>query len=509
MTKRPLAALLLPFALGACAVGPELRAACPSPTSRATPRVCSATRLAPPASRRRRAAARCSASRPARTCRAAGGPPSDRPPSTVSSDEALAHNPSLDVAQATLAAAYEEAEAQKGTLLPTLTGNGLASYQRAPNGGLQSPLLNQQRYTYALYNAQGPRSRTRPTIFGGDRRLIESLEAQAEARRYELEVTYLTLTTNVVLAAIQEAALRAQIEATEKVVAGANRHPDPLPQGGRARADRPIRRDASSRPTSRCRSCCCRRSRSSSRSSATSFTALAGRLPSDTIAQTFTLASLRLPTKLPVSLPSDLIAQRPDGPGDRRAGPQPPAPRSASALANRLPRFSITSDNGGSGITFGQARPERELLFHHRRGIAAALRRRQRSTTSSAPPRIALAAAEANYKLRVLTAFREVADVLRSLQIDGKAVAAGQRGGEVDQRQLRADPQGADGRPWRTACRSFLAQQTYLTALISSAQTRALQYADTAALFQVLGGGWWNRRDVAPARSGGDFFKFL
>ena len=419
-------------------------------------------------------------------------------------DEALAHNPSLDVAQATLAAAYEEAEAQKGTLLPTLTGNGLASYQRAPNGGLQSPLLDQQRYTYALYTPKASIAYT-PDIFGGDRRLIESLEAQAEARRYELEVTYLTLTTNVVLAAIQEAALRAQVEATQKVVAAQTEiltlYRKEVALGQIAQSD--VTQQQANLSISQLLLPPLEKQLAVQRNL---LTALVGRVPSDEIAQSFTLASLRLPTKLPVSLPSDLVAQRPDV----RAADALVHSAGAEvgvALANRLPRFSITSDNGGSGITFGKL--AQSGSFYSIVGSASqplfdagTLYHKQRAAEDR------LAAAEANYKLRVLTAFREVADVLRSLQIDGKAVAAASAA-----EKATSDSFGLI-RKERTAgmansLQVFLAQQTYLTALVSSAQTRAVQYADTAALFQVLGGGWWNRRDVASPRPGGDFFKFL
>ena len=40
------------------------------------------------------------------------------------------------------------------------------------------------------------------------------------------------------------------------------------------------------------------------------------------------------------------------------------------------------------------------------------------------------------------------------------------------------------------------AEQTYQQAVITLAQTQGNRYADTAALFQALGGGWWHRRDI-------------
>ena len=419
-------------------------------------------------------------------------------------DEALENNPTLVVAQASLAAAYEEAEAQKGTLLPTLTGHGLASYQEAPNGGLQSPLSNQQRYAYALYTPRASIAYS-PDIFGGDRRLIESLEAQAEAKRYELEVTYLTLTTNVVLAAIQEAALRGEIEATNKAVKAQtdilDLYQKEFALGQVAQSE--VVQQRANLSVSQLLLPPLEKQLATQRNL---ITALSGRLPSDEVAQTFTLASLRLPTKLPVSLPSELVEQRPD----IRAADALVHSAGAEvgvALANRLPRFSITSDNGGSGITFTKLAQSggfysivgtvSQPLFD-----AGTLYHKQRAAEDR------LTAAQANYKVRVLAAFREVADVLRSLQIDAKAVAAATAAEKATSDSFELT------RKERTVGMSnnlqvFLSQQTYLTALVSSAQTKALQYADTAALFQVLGGGWWNRRDVFPPRPGNDFFKFL
>ncbi len=419
-------------------------------------------------------------------------------------DEALAHNPSLDVAQASLAAAYEEAEAQNGTLLPTLTGHALASYQEAPNGGLQSPLVNQQRYTYALYTPRASIAYS-PDIFGGDRRLIESLEAQAEAKRYELEVTYLTLTTNVVLAAIQEAALRSEIVATNKVVATQkdilSLYQKEVALGQIARAE--VMQQQANLSVSQLLLPPLEKQLAIQRNL---LAALAGRLPSDEVAQTFTLASLRLPTKLPVSLPSDLVEQRPD----LRAADALVHSAGAEvgvALANRLPRFSITSDDGGSGITFGKLAQSggfysivgtvSQPLFD-----AGTLYHKQRAAEDR------LTAAQANYKVRVLAAFREVADALRSLQIDAKAVAAATAAEKATSNSFelvrKEQTVGIS-----SSLQVFLSQQTYLTALVASARTKADQYADTAALFQVLGGGWWNRRDVAPPRPRNDFFKFL
>ena len=234
--------------------------------------------------------------------------------------------------------------------------------------------------------------------------------------------------------------------------------------------------------------------------------ALAGRLPSEAVDATFTLSSLRLPTRLPVSLPSQLVEQRPDV----RAADALVHEAGAAlgvAVANRLPQFNITSNAGASGISFAKLASSggfysiigtvSQPLFD-----AGTLYHRQRAAQDR------LDAAEARHKEVVIRAFQNVADVLRALQIDGKAVAAA----------TAAEKSTASSfdliRKERTvgaanSLQVLIAQQAYLSALITAARNRAAQYADTAALFQALGGGWGQRDDVRPPRPGGDFLKVL
>ena len=132
-------------------------------------------------------------------------------------EETLANHPRLEGAQAALDRSFEEIQAQRGTLLPSVTTTDVASYQKAPAAGLQSPLSNQSRYTYALFTPRVAVAYA-PDVFGGGQRQIESLEARADNQRFLLEATYITLVTNVVQAAIQEAALQEQIATTRKAV---------------------------------------------------------------------------------------------------------------------------------------------------------------------------------------------------------------------------------------------------------------------------------------------------
>ena len=132
-------------------------------------------------------------------------------------EQALANNPTLEAAQAALRIAQQNVLAQKGTLYPSLTATPQAEGVKAPGLDLQSPLQNQTQYLYSLYTPQAVVSYN-PDVFGGNKRQIESLEAATQNQRFQLEAAYLSLTANVVAAAIQEASLRAQIDATQKVI---------------------------------------------------------------------------------------------------------------------------------------------------------------------------------------------------------------------------------------------------------------------------------------------------
>ena len=419
-------------------------------------------------------------------------------------EEAVANNPSLEAAQASLEAAQEQVEAQEGTLYPSLTGDGLASYRKDPNGGLQSVLNNQNRYTYALYTPRVAISFA-PDIFGKDRRQIESLAAKAEGKRFDLEAAYLTLTTNVVLAAIEEAALRGEIAATNKVISAQadvlNLYTKELALGEIPRAE--MVQQQANLSVSQLRLPPLEKRLAVQRNL---LTALAGRLPSAEVEQSFTLAALRLPAKLPVSLPSQLVERRPDVRVADALVHQASADLGV-AIANRLPQFMISSNDGSTAITLAQlattgpfysiigtaSQPlfDAGTLYHKKRAAEDVLMEQQ-----------------ARYKQVVLSAFQNVADALRALQIDGKAVAAAAAAEKATSASFElVRKERVLG--VTNSVQVFVAEQTYLAALVTASQTRANQYADTAALFQALGGGWWNRDDVKAPRPDGDFFKFL
>ena len=133
---------------------------------------------------------------------------------------------------------------------------------------------------------------------------------------------------------------------------------------------------------------------------------------------------------------------------------------------------------------------------------AGTLFRRQRAAEEG------LTQAQAQYRATVITAFQNVADALRALQADARAVAAADAAVNATNQSLElVRKQFTAGSV--TSTQVLIAQQGYLSALVTAAGARATQYADTAALFVALGGGWWNRADVAPPPPEKDPLKFL
>ena len=262
----------------------------------------------------------------------------------------LKNNPDLAAAQASLKQARENVYAQEGSYFPNLTGSFTPSRNKTATGSLSPATASGNPY-YSLYTAQLNVSYN-PDVFGLNRRQTESLVALADVQRYQLEATYLTLTSNLVTAAITEASLRGQIQATETIITleqgsvaifrkqlafGAVAGVDVLSQEAAL-----AQAEASLPPLQK-----------QLAQGRDMLTALAGNLSSDAIPETFTLDSLHLPEDLPVSLPSKLVEQRPD---IKQAEQNL---KSASALigvavANRLPLLNLSAFGGSQAIHFDE-----------------------------------------------------------------------------------------------------------------------------------------------------------
>lgn len=403
---------------------------------------------------------------------------------------ALKGNPSLDAAKASLRQARENLYAGEGALFPTLSGNLSATREKFSTAAVGFPGQS------ALFSVStGALNIAYPLdLFGGTRREIESLSAEADYQQYETEAAYLSLTANVVLTAIQEASLRAQIAATGEIVDAEAHQLDVLRQqfelGGipgaavlaqeatlaEARATLPPLQKALAQARNQ-------------------LAVLSGRFPSEGAGASFDLSQLQLPQDLPVSLPSKLVEQRPD----IRAAEATLHAASAEigvATAAMLPQVSLTGSFGSTGSPAGNLFGPGTEIWSAGGSLAQTI---FDAGTLLHKKRAAVAAfdqAAATYRGTVLAAFQDVANALRALESDADAVNA-----DVAAERAASKSLDVSREQYQIGAITYVAlltaEQTYQQARINLVQARANRYADTAALFQALGGGWWNRGDLA------------
>jgi NodT family efflux transporter outer membrane factor (OMF) lipoprotein len=425
-------------------------------------------------------------------------------------ERAFQANPSIEAAQAALRQARQSVIAQQGYFYPTVqVGYSPSRNKLAGNYGGNSPGVQQNGdviqagsstgappVSPAYYNfhiAQLSVGYT-PDVFGGNARQVESLRAEEEGQRYQLEATYITLASNIVAAAVQEASLRAQIAAAENI-ARTNREilsimkkqqelgfESGIDVAGQeaavAQAEQalvPLHQQLElTRDLTR---------------------ALSGNTPDRDVPETFTLESLHLPEDLPLSLPSQIVEQRPDV---RMAEAQLHAASAeyGVAIANRLPQFSITGALGGEADTPYWMFKSGAGFFNLTGNVAQTLFDGGTLKARSAAAQEALKQADAQYRGTVITALQNVADTLHAVSSDADALkaASGNERAQLGVRDI-TDTEYKDG---------FVNYQTLLAAelgyqqsLITLTQARSNRFGDTAALYQALGGGWWNRANTS------------
>ena len=259
-------------------------------------------------------------------------------------EQALAANPNLPAAQAALRQAQENVAAQRGSYYPSVSAGIDASRNLTPEAAVSPASASGSPY-YSLITPQLNVSFV-PDVFGANRRAVESLQAQAANQRFMLEATWLTLTSNVVAGAIQEASLRGQIKATEETIRveidllKILKMQEKL--GQVTGAD--VAAQEASLAQARLNLPPLQKQLAQQRDA---LTTLAGKFPSEEIAQTFDLDTLHLPVRLPLSLPSSLVRQRPDV---RQAEENLHAASAniGQAVAARLPQITLTAQVGNS-----------------------------------------------------------------------------------------------------------------------------------------------------------------
>jgi NodT family efflux transporter outer membrane factor (OMF) lipoprotein len=402
-------------------------------------------------------------------------------------DSALHGSPTLKAAKAALRQANELVKAQRAVLFPSLQASYAPTRERDAVGTL-APTLTSAQPLFTLQTAEVSVSYMLD-VFGGNRRQIESAQALADAQRYELAAAYLALTSNVVTAAIQEASLRAQIQANETVVRSARASLEILRQqlALGSIAQTAVMAQEAALAAAEAQLPPLRKQLALQRDL---LAILVGRSPGEPPAQTFELTGLAVPQDLPVSLPAALVRQRPDVLA-AEAQLHYATAQVGVATADLLPQINLTATLGGAstalatlfaggntfwsvGASLSQTLADGGANWHHKLAADAALDE-----------------AGWQYRLVVLTALQNVADTLNALQFDAEAVAADQRAEQAARQSLEAS-RASLTRGSITYLDLLNAEQAEAQALANLEQARGSRLADTAALFVALGGGWWN-----------------
>jgi NodT family efflux transporter outer membrane factor (OMF) lipoprotein len=399
--------------------------------------------------------------------------------------QGLADSPTLAAAQAAFRKAEEDLRAVSGSILyPAVNGNLQATRQRISGNANLGP-----GDTFNLYNASVSVSYTLD-LFGGGRRQLEAYQSQVDYQRYIFEATYLTLTANIVTTAIQEASLREQLNSARETLAAQQKQLDVIRKQFElgAVSKMAVLLQETELAMTKAGLPPLEKQLSLTRHA---LSVLIGQFPGDGKAPEFKLEALHLPEELPVSLPSALARQRPDIRASEALLHQACASVGV-ATANLYPQITL---NGGYGFQAIST----DILFNGQSVVwslgAGLLQPIFRGGELTARRRSAIAAydqAAAQYRQTVLKAFQDVADVLRALETDARTLKAqAQAEASAEETLVLIEKQFELGAV--SYLPLLIAQQNYKKARVNLIAAKARRYADTAALFQALGGGWWNR----------------
>ncbi len=395
-------------------------------------------------------------------------------------DEGLRNSPSLAAAQSTLRAAREELRSQIGSsMLPSIDVGFSPERQRA----LGIPILpKQQTFLYNVFAAEVQTSYTFD-FFGAAFLADRALAGQIREQAFQLEATRRGLAANIVTATINAAALQEQVTATEQLVAlgeqraqqvaaryrlGSASHDEMLA------AEQDAANAAATLPALRAQALAVRHAQA----------VLLGRTP-DRAPAPLPLDSLHLPETVPVSVPSELLHQRPDILA-AEAAVRATADEAGAATAALFPSLTLSASYGRGGFDWSTfTSPSGKIwsvgasltqpLFH---GGALLARRRQYQATYEA--------AVSQYKQTVLSAFRSVADTLVSLEEDANTLAQAQRA-EAAARDSRSNTESRYKLGATPFYATLTAGQQYQSAHVQYLRARATRLADTAALFDSMG----------------------
>ena len=408
---------------------------------------------------------------------------------------ALKNNHDLKAAQAALRVAHEDVLAQRGSFLPAVSAGFDASRQSASN--ILAPVPNfpavPQEFRYNLFTPQLSISYA-PDLFGLNRRTRESLQAQEQSARFQMIAAWTTLTSNVVVTAVEEAALREQVDATRESIDIAKQSLAILQlrfgKGDASKLDVAAQQTQLAQAEAGLPALVKQLAATQH-----ALAVLVGAFPDEAPAESLTLADLRLPENLPVSLPSKLVAQRPDV-RQARANLHAASAAIGIAAAERLPQIELTANAGSTALAISRVFTSGTGFWGIAASLTAPIFEGGQLLHQERAAKAAYVEAAEQYRGTVLMAFQNVADTLVALDQDAKGLQAAAKAEQAAKTTL--DLSRLQLRHGYIGTFELLAaEQAYQQARIALAAAEANRFADTAALYQALGGGWWHNKNLA------------
>lgn len=477
MSLRPASAILFAAIVGGCAAGPDFKPPAPPAVQTYTSAELPAQTVSAPGTLGNAQHFVAQAPIGAAWWRQFGSPKLN-----ALVDQALQSSPTLEAAQATLRQADQTYTAQAGSTLYPQANAQLGAQRQTFNPAIQG--LSGTGRTFNLYNASIGVSYNLD-LPGGNRRALEALAAQTDYQRFQFEGARLTLAGNVVTTAITQTQLAEQVTATEQILAAQTEQLDITRQrlalGNVSEADvlalqtQVEQTRASIVPL-----------RNRLEQADHLLAILVGQPPGAAAMPQFTLTDFTLPAEVPLRVPSELVRQRPDILA-AEALLHAASAQVGVAVSRLYPQLTLNASLGSQALTTASLFGPNSLVW----GLAGQLAQPLFNAGLRPAARAAEAgfdAAAANYRQTVLQALRNVADVLRAIDNDAQALQAQAAADASAQRSLELTQQ-----QYRFGAASYLQlliaqQQTQQTRIsLIAAQTQRL--ADTAALYQAMGGG--------------------
>ena len=407
----------------------------------------------------------------------------------------MSQNADLEAAEAAIRVAEANALAAKGGFWPTVQASGNSSRQLTADRTVTSNHAT-GKASYTLHTAQVSVAYV-ADVFGSVRRQVEASEAMVEMQEFQREAVVLTLTSNIALAAIQLASFEGQITETKRLItvqtqlldilkrqqaAGQIALPDVLAQETAVALAKlllpPLERQYDQQRNL--------------------IAVLTGRFPAEAgHKERFRLASFKMPPSLPVSLPADLVRQRPDI-RVAEANLKQSNAQIGVAIAARLPQITLTGNGGSTADAVGKLFLPSTWFYLVAGNAVTTLFDGRTLQMKQVAAEETFNQQTAQYKSTVLQAFQNVADVLRAIEADARMVIAARDAEAAAQRSLTLIRQQLD--QGQVSLPALLnAQQALLQTSLARVQAQASRLANAVALYQALGGGWWQRRHEETA----------